>query len=325
MNRINLTLPKGSLERGTYELLERAFYKVSGQERTYRPRISDPEISLKVLRPQEIPVFVAGGLYDVGITGADWVQETEADVKKLLDLKFGRVKLIVAVPDRKPSLSVDSLLEDRWSEGAPVRISTEYLNIATKYIKSREPYKVRFGSKEPKVVTPWWTKGRNEDAVIYLSFGATEAKPPEDAEMIVDVMETGTSLQQNGLRVVDTILESSAWLITNKVAMKDPWKKEKILGLMASLKGVVDARERLHIFVNVREENLPKLLKEIPALKKPTVGKLSEEGWYAVNTVIERSQLHDLLPALRRLAQGVVVHEPQQVLSIEEMMEESGL
>ena len=284
MDRINLALPKGSLEKGTYELLERAFYQISGRERTYRPSINDPEISVKILRPQEIPVYVAGGLYDVGITGEDWVRETEADVKRLLDLKFGHVKLIAAIPDNL-SPSVDALLRDRWEDGKPVRVSTEYLNIAAKYLKSRPAYRRRYGSQEPMVVTPWWTKGENPDAVIYLSFGATEAKPPEDAEMIVDVMETGTSLQQNGLKAVDTLMESSGCLIASRKAFLDPWKKEKILGLLASMKGVVDARERLHIFVNVKAENLSPLLNEISALKRPTVSALSDKGWFAVNTV----------------------------------------
>jgi len=168
------------------------------------------------------------------------------------------------------------------------------------------------------IVTPWWRSGDNPKAKIYLSFGATEAKPPEIADLIVDVTETGTTLEQNSLRQAETIMTSTAHLVTNRSALKDPWKREKIHDLKIMLRGVVEAQKKLHIFVNVREENLQKLLSELVALKRPTISPLSEKGWYAVNTVISRNELLKMLPTLRRLAQGLVVHEPQQILSLEE-------
>jgi ATP phosphoribosyltransferase len=274
---------------------------------------------LKILRPQEIPIYVAEGLQDVGITGSDWIRETGAEVEQLQDLEYGRVRIVAAIPKSMPYSSVDSLFEGLWNQNRPVRISTEYLNIASQYVKSVPGYKSRFGFQEPLIVTPWWRKGENRNATIYLSFGATEAKPPEDADLILEVTETGTSLEQNDLKAIDTVLESTAQLIANKQALADPWKSEKIYDVLTLLKGVVEALKRLHIFVNVKEENLQELLSRLPALRKPSITPLSTKGWYAINTVVEKGQLLKLLPTLRKLAQGLVVHEPQQVLSLEEL------
>jgi len=258
-------------------------------------------------------------MQDLGITGIDWIKETAADVEQLQNLEYGRVLIITAIPKSMPYASTNSLFEDFWKEGRPVRISTEYLNIAAQYVKSIPAYRSRFGGQEPLVVTPWWRKGENANVAIYLSFGATEAKPPEDADLIIEVTETGRSLEQNELKPIDTILESTAYLIANKRALADPWKREKIYDVLTLLKGVVEAQKRLHLFVNVREENLQELLSKLPALRQPTVSPLSKKGWYSINTVVEKGQLLQLLPTLRKLAQGLVVHEPQEVLSLEEI------
>lgn len=323
MNKIKFVIPKGSLERETFKILERAGYEVSGQERTYRPTISDPKIELKLLRPQEIPIFVAEGLHDVGITGMDWVVETNADVETLLNLEYGRVRIVLATPRVWVDVnSLSTLLERFWSRGEGIRISTEYLNITLRYVKSNPLYRRFFGDEEPLVITPWWRRGENSKVSVFLSFGATEAKPHEDADAIVDVVETGTTLEQNNLKPVETLMESSAVLIANKESIMDPSKREKIYDILTLLKGVVDGRKKLHIFINVKEENLPKIIGQLPALKRPTIAPLSAEGWYAVNTVIDRSQFLELLPTLRKLAQGLVVHEPRQILPLEEIMEE---
>ncbi len=316
--QLKLALPKGSLEKATFEIFQKAYYRISGQDRTYRPYINDPDIELRILRPQEIPIYVADGVQDVGITGIDWIRETGADVEKVLDLEYGRVKIVTAFPKSAPYEKASELLEDFWKKGREVRVSAEYLNITADYLKSIPSYKKLFGKKEPMIVTPWWRKGDNSKAKIYLSFGATEAKPPEIADLIVDVTETGTTLEQNNLRQAETIMTSTAHLVANRSALKDPWKREKIHDLKIMLRGVVEAQKKLHIFVNVREENLQKLLSEMVALKRPTISPLSEKGWYAVNTVISRNELLKMLPTLRRLAQGLVVHEPQQILSLEE-------
>jgi len=321
--RVRFSIPKGSLWEGTYKILERAGYEISGYERSYKPAINDPGISLKILRPQEIPSFVSEGLIDVGITGEDWLSETNADVEVLLKLGYGKVRICFIVP--KPWTHINSLsdlIKTFYERGKPLRISTEYLNITSKFIVDNEIYKKFFGDSEPVIITPWWKKGSNEMVRIMLSFGATEAKPPEDADAIVDVVETGITLERNDLKIIETIMESQAILIANKRSLTNPEKREKIYDILTLLKGVVEAKGKLHIFVNVKEENLRELLRRLPALKGPTISRLSKEGWYAINTVIDKQVFLQLLPTLRRLAQGLVVYEPKQVLPLEEIVEE---
>ncbi|MCW4046409.1 MAG: ATP phosphoribosyltransferase [Candidatus Bathyarchaeota archaeon] len=319
MEKVKFAIPAGSLSKATFEILQRSGYKVSGQERTYRPTINDPKIELKILRPQEIPVFVGEGLQDVAITGQDWIKETCADVEVLQDLEYGKIRLVVAVPKSFTTNSITDLMEDIWAKGRNFRVSTEYLNIAAEYIKSNPAYQKRFGDAEPLIVTPWWRKGNNPRAKIFLSFGATEAKPPENSDCIIDVTETGSTIEANNLKIIDTVMRSSAVLIANKTALRDPEKKEKIYDILTLLKGVVDGSKRIHIFVNVEKSNLQKLLAELPALKNPTISPLADENWCSVNTIIEKDQLIELLPKIRKLAQGIVVYEPRQVLALDQI------
>lgn len=321
MKKVRFALPKGSLESATYEILSKAGYKLSGQERTYRPSINDPGIEPRILRPQEIPIYVAEGLQDIGITGLDWIKETNSDVEVLLNLEYGAIKLVLAIPKPWNINSLSQLIEEFWKEKKELRISTEYLNTTVSYLKSNPKYKDCYGHLDPLVITPWWRIGNNPSVSVFLSFGATEAKPPETADAIVDVTETGTTLEQNNLKIIETISESTAYLIANKDALKDVEKREKIYDILTLLKGVVDGRKKLHIFVNVSETNLQELLRQLPALKRPTVSPLSEKGWYSVNTVIEKNIFMELLPKLRKLAQGLVVYEPRQVLSLDEIFE----
>lgn len=316
---IKLSLPKGSLEKATFAFFEKAGYKIRGQDRTYRPLINDSEIEIKILRPQEIPLFVAEGVQDLGITGADWIKETKAQVQPLLDLEYGSVRLVMAVPKAQTTMTFPEICRRQWEARKKLRISTEYLNIASEYLTSLPFYKDLFGTKSPKQITPWWTKGDNDLASIYLSFGATEAKPPEDADAIMDVVETGTTLEQNGLGIVETVLRSNATLIANPKALNNEKKREKILDIMSMLKGAVEGGKKLHIFVNVRKENLQELLATLPALKRPTISELSDKDWYSVNTVIDKEYLIKIIPKLRKLAQGLVVHEPRQILPLEEI------
>jgi ATP phosphoribosyltransferase len=319
MEKVKLAIPAGSLSKATFEILQRSGYKVSGQERTYRPTINDPKIELKILRPQEIPVFVGEGLQDVAITGQDWIRETGADVEVLQDLEYGKIRLVVAVPKTFATNSITKLMEELWSKGKNFRASTEYLNIAADFIKNNPAYQKRFGNADPLIVTPWWRKGDNPRVKIFLSFGATEAKPPENSDCIIDVTETGSTIEANNLKIIDTVLRSSAVLIANKTALQDPEKKEKIYDILTLLKGVVDGSKRIHIFVNVKKTNLKKLLADLPALRNPTVAPLADEDWCSVNTIIEKDCLITLLPKIRKLAQGIVVYEPRQVLALEEI------
>ncbi len=320
MEKVKFAIPAGSLSKATFEILARSGYKVSGQERTYRPTINDPKIELKILRPQEIPFFVSEGLQDAGITGRDWIKETKVDVEVLQNLEYGKIRLVVAVPKIMGEIgSISDIMEDVWSKGKNFRVSTEYLNIASEYIKSNPSYKKRFGNSDPIMVTPWWRKGDNPRAKIFLSFGATEAKPPENSDCIIDVTETGSTLEANNLKIIETAMESSAVLIANKKSLEDTEKKEKIFDIMTLLKGVVDGSKRIHIFVNVRKVNLQKLLTSLPALKNPTIAPLADDAWCSVNTVIEKDCLIELLPKIRKLAQGLVVYEPRQVLALDEI------
>nr|BAJ48231.1 ATP phosphoribosyltransferase [Candidatus Caldarchaeum subterraneum] len=321
---IKFAVPKGSLETATQEFLAKAMLRLRGAERTYRPVVDDRDIEVKILRPQEIPVFVAGGAYDIGITGVDWVRETGADVLQLLDLEYGYVKLVIAAPKNSPHKTLDQYIEEYARAKKPLKISTEYLNTAASYIASKPVYRKIYGDQQPMIITPWWRKGENNMVRVYLSFGATEAKPPEEADIIVDASATGITLEQNNLTPIETITESTAILIANKQSFNDPVKREKILDILTLLKGVVESGKKLHIFVNVHEENLEKLLTSLPALKSPTISQLSNKGWYAINTVIPKNEFLKILPTLRKLAQGLVVHEPNLILPLEEIMTTQG-
>ena len=325
MTKVKFAIPKGHLGDQTQRILERAGYHVTGHDRTYRPGINDPGIELKVLRPQEIPTFVSEGVQDVGISGRDWVAENNADVETLLDLEYARVRLVFAVPKNWNNVNdLSGLIRQSIENNETLRVSTEYLNAAKEYIMKNPVYVATYGEKTPVVVTPWWRIGDNEKVAIYLSFGATEAKPPEDADAILEVIETGTSLRQNGLKVIEEVMQTSALLIANKDALRNPEKQEKILDILTLLRGAVDGAKKLHIFANVEKCNLDTLLEKLPALKRPTVSELSDPEWCAINTVIDKNRFIQILPILRQLAQGLVLYEPRQVLPLDEITLENG-
>ncbi len=319
MTKVKFAIPKGSLEEATFKILEKSWTKVNRKSRTYRVFLDDPEINVKMLRPQEIPILVSAGLYDVGITGKDWIGETKANVESILDLEYGKIKLVIAIPDKYKFKNLDAMITDYAKKKKILRISSEYLTTASKFLKQLKSYKKFYGSKDPLIVTPWVRLGTNKNVQIHLSFGATEAKPPDDVDAIMDVTETGTTLQQNKLKIIDKVLESNAFLVANKNSLKDKSKREKIFDIVTLMRGAVHGRKYLHIYVNVREKNLKKLLKEIPSLKKPTISPLSEKGWLGVNTVIPKSDFHKIIPKLRKIAQGLVVHETRQILELEEI------
>ncbi len=309
----------------TLRTLQRAGYRITGETRTYKPNINDDHIEVRVLRPQEIPIYVADGLQDVGITGSDWIRETGADVKQLLDLGYAKVRIVLAVP--KSMIQLESLgdLVLSFAEGnKTLRIATEYLGLAKESLMGLPEYRELYGDSEPLVVTPWWKTGTNQNVAIYLSFGATEAKPPIGADAIIEVVDTGTSLRQNGLEVIEELYQSSAVLICNRDAINKPEKREKILDIATLLNGVVEARKRLHIFVNVKKDNLNTLLRLLPALKEPTVSPLANSDWVAVNTVINREEYLRCIPSLRRISQGLVVYEPLQVLPLASELPKEG-
>ncbi|MGY5853058.1 MAG: ATP phosphoribosyltransferase [Candidatus Thorarchaeota archaeon] len=323
MNKVRLAIPNGHLSRATLDTFARAGYRISGQERTFTPIINDHHIGVRLLRPQEIPTFVAEGLQDIGVTGKDWLRETEANVETLLDMEYSRVRLVVAVSESMSEVdSLSDLLRLYGDSPEPLRVFTEYLTIASDAIRNNPVYREKYGSEEPTIVTPWWKKGTNSQVGLYLSFGATEAKPPTLADAIVEAVDTGASLRQNGLKVIEVLMESTAVLVSNKDALRNPSKREKIFDIMTLLRGVVEGRRKLHIFANVERAHLDTLLDQLPALQNPTISPLSDDKWVAINTVVDRTRFLQLVPALRRLAQGLVVYEPRQVLPLDDIRQE---
>jgi ATP phosphoribosyltransferase len=319
MTAVKFAIPKGSLEEAVFALMEKSWTKVSRKSRTYRVKLDDPQITVKMLRPQEIPTFVSDGLYDVGITGKDWISETKSDVQPLLDLEIGKIKLVIAIPDSYKFKSIDEMIASYAKQKKILRISSEYLTTASKYLKQQKSYKKLYGNKDPQIVTPWMRIGTNKNVQIHLSFGATEAKPPDAVDAIMDVTETGTTLEQNQLKITEVVMQSSAHLIANKNSLRDKSKREKIYDILTMMRGAVQGRKYLHIYLNVEEKNLSKLLSSLPSLKKPTISQLSQKGWYGINTVIPKSEFHKMIPKLRKIAQGLVVHEPRQILELEEI------
>ena len=321
MPKLRFVIPKGSLQEATLQLLEQAGYSVKAVERSYRPWINDPEISLKLLRPQEIPTLIQEGAHELGIAGMDWVNETDADVQLLSELDYGKVSIVLAVPNSWEGVnSLSDLIRNFAHSGRPIRIATEYINLTLKHVMRNSEYQKHFGNKTPEVITPWSRYGENPNVKVMLSFGATEAKPPEDADAIVDNTETGTTLKSNELKTIEVLDQSQAVLIANKEALKEKWKGEKIRDVMTLLVGVVEARKKLHLFMNVKEENIEPLLEQLPALKRPTISPLAgAEGWFALNTVVAKEDFLKLIPVLRKLAQGIVVYEPKGVLPLEEI------
>ncbi len=323
--QLKLTIPKGSLQEVVTNFFERAGLKLNfSSSRDYRPSINDPEIYLKLLRPQEIPNYLIGeDEFDVGISGIDWVKETNADVEIVLDLEIGGVKIVFCVPTYWDHIkSLDDVLTSFHAEKKVFRISTEYLTLSLNYLMKNPTYLNLYGDKAPLVITPWKKWGENDKVKIFLSFGATEAKPPEEVDAIIDNTQTGSTLRENNLKIVEIIDQSTAVLIANKNALQDEWKSEKIKDLKVLLMGVIEASKKLHIFMNVEKKNLANIISQLPALKKPTISKLAgddSDNWYAINTIIKKEDFLNLIPYLRKYAQGLVVHEPRQILPLEEI------
>ncbi len=273
---LRLVLPKGSLEKQTLELFSSADLGVRrSSEVDYRATIDDPRIDdVRILRPQEIPRYVADGLFDIGITGRDWIEETGAEVISLGQLKYSKVtnnpiRVVLAVGGDSPVMTPEDL-----HDGA--RISTEYPNLTGAYLRSR---------------------GIN--AEISLSYGATEAKIPEIADAVVEITETGRALHAAGLRIVATVLESYTELIANPVAFADPKKAHAMGQILTLLHGALEARTRVLVKLNVAEEDLERVIAVLPSLKSPTVSKLFGDGGYALETVVEKSAINVLIPELK--------------------------
>jgi ATP phosphoribosyltransferase len=273
---LRLVLPKGSLERATLELFEAADLTIRrSSDVDYRATIDDPRVTdVRILRPQEIPTYVAEGLYDVGVTGRDWIEETASDVVSLGQLRYSKnterpFSIVLAVADDAPWRSVEDLPDG-------VRVSTEYPQLATRYLADRG---VR--------------------AEVRLSYGATEAKVPDVADAVVEGTETGRTLRAAGLRIVDTVLDSYTELIANPRAAADAAKRHAMDQLRTLLDGALEARGRVLLKCNVPGDSLDKVIELLPSMKAPTVSQLFGSDGYAVETVVQKSGVNVLIPALR--------------------------
>lgn len=289
MSLLKLGIPKGSLQEATLDLFARAGWKITLSARSYVPTIDDPEIECLMVRAQEMARYVETGTLDAGITGHDWVVETEADVAELSELvyakqRLARVRWVLAAPEDSGIRAPQDL------EGKV--IATEVVQITQKYL-------AKHGVK----------------ARVEFSWGATEVKVPQLADAIVEVTETGSSLRANRLRVVDTVLESATVFIMNHAAARDCWKSQKAENLILMLQGAIAAASKVGLLLNVHRNDLPGVLGVLPALKKPTVSALSDPEWVAVNTIIEEAVVRQILPKLKAAkAEGIVEYPLNKIV-----------
>jgi len=273
---LKLVLPKGSLEKATLELFDAADLPVERSSSVaYKATIADPRIeSVRILRPQEIPTYVADGLFDIGITGRDWIEETSSAVESLGEMKYSKatakpVRIVMAVPGDSPWQSVADL-------PAGVRVSTEYPEITRRFLENA-----------------------GVEADVRLSYGATEAKVPDIVDVVVDITETGRALKAAGLRIIDTLVTSYTELIANPAAYADPDKAHAMRQIHTLLQGVLDARGKVLVKMNVPIDALDTVIDLLPSMKAPTVNELFRGAGYAIETVVPKNEINILIPALR--------------------------
>ena len=287
--KLKLGIPKGSLEAATIDLFRRAGYNITTSSRSYFPAIDDHEIECMLIRAQEMARYVEDGILDAGLTGRDWVEESEAKVEAIADLiyakqSFGKVRWVLAVPEASPFQSVKDL------EGRI--IATELVSTTKRYLESH-------GVK----------------AKVEFSWGATEVKPPVLADAIVEVTETGSSLRANKLKIIDTLLESNTQLIANCKSWQDAWKRRKLEDMKMLLEGAISALGKVGLMLNVHKDQIDAVLKVLPALKRPTISHLSDDDWLAVNTILDESTVRDIIPRLKQAgAQGIVEYPLNKIV-----------
>jgi len=282
--KLKLALPKGSLQKTTFELFEKAGWRINIGARELFPGIDDPELEAVLLRAQEIAGYVERGVFDCGITGKDWVIEQGAKVTEICPLTYSKtgfrpVRWVVAVPENSP------IKKPRDLNGK--RIATEAVNLTKKYLKEK-----------------------SIKAEVEFSWGATEAKAML-VDAIVEVTETGSSLKANNLRIVDTVMWSEPVLIANsKIYKKDSWKKEKINTIAMMLKGALQAFGQVGLKMNVPKDKLDAVLKVLPALHTPTLAQLAGSDWYSVEVVVEEKKVRQLIPKLKKAGASGIIEYP---------------
>lgn len=281
MNKLIIGLPKGSLQESTYALFAKAGFHIKGSSRSYFPAIDDNEIELRLLRSQEMSRYVEQGMLDAGISGLDWIAANGSDVHVLCDMVYSKVskrpvRWVLAVPEDSDIQSVKDL------EGK--RIATEGVALVER-----------------------WLAEHGVTAEVEFSWGATEVKVPDFVDAIVDITETGSSLRAHNLRIVDTLMESYTQFFCSKETQADDWKKSKLDKIALLLKAALNATDKVLLKMNVATKNLEAVKARLPALHAPTVSGLSDEGWYAIETVVEESIVREIIPELKASgAEGII-------------------
>lgn len=286
---LKLGIPAGSLQEATGELFRRAGYKITYASRSYYPSIDDPEVHCTLIRAQEMPRYVQDGSLDCGLTGYDWILENDAKVVEMAELVFSKVsrrpvRWVLAVPNDSPIQSVKDL------QGK--RIATEVVNLTRR-----------------------WLAQHGVEAQVEFSWGATEVKPPRLADAIVEVTETGSSLKANNLRIVTDLLQSTTRFIANEKAHADAWKREKMEDMILMLKGAMAAEGKVGLMMNVQKDDLPAVIKILPALQNPTISSLSDDHWVAVNTILAEDVVRHIVPQLKGAgARGIVEYPLNKII-----------
>lgn len=282
--KLKLALPKGSLEEATYALMRKAGFNTSVSSRSYFPMVDDSEMEVVLYRPQEMPRYVEDGVVDCGLTGHDWVVENSSKVLELCELHYSKrtrnpIRWVLAVHE-------DSLFK-KVQDLQGKKIATELVKVTEDYLRKN---KVK--------------------AEVEFSWGATEVKPPKLADAIVEATETGSSLQANRLRIIDTVLVSTTRFIANEKSYADPWKRRKMDNVVLLLKGAILAQDKVGLKMNVSEKDLKKVLQILPAMKTPTISSLSDKGWYDVETIIDEAVVREIIPELKKAGANGIIEYP---------------
>ena len=284
-----LGLPKGSLQDATIKLFGKAGFNISVSSRSYRPSIDDDELDGRFVRAQEVSRYVEHGYFDCGLTGQDWVCENDSDVVEVCDLVYSRAsnkrsKWIIAVPEASSVQSVKDL------EGK--RIATEVVNITRQYLKEN-----------------------GVNASVEFSWGATEVKVPDLVDAIVDLTETGNSIRANKLRIVDTLLYTNTVLIANKAAWEIPEKRRKIESIAMLLQSALEANTKVGLKLNIEKVKLDSILSSLPALRNPTINRLTDESWVAIDTILDEKVVREIIPELKKFgAEGIIEYPLNKVV-----------
>jgi ATP phosphoribosyltransferase len=286
---LKLGLPKGSLQEPTFALFEKAGYSFKSSSRSYQPISDDPSIEPILLRPQEIPSYLEQGVIDVGLTGADWIADTGAEVHEICELRYSKltnnpIRVVLAAHQDSPICSIKDL------KGA--RIATEYVRLTEKYLQDHQV-----------------------EASVEFSWGACEVKVPTLVDAIVVNTETGSSLRAHNLRIVDTLLTSTTRFVAGRQAWENSWKREKIEGLSILLTGAMNAAKLVGLKMNLPSEKREEILGILPALRTPTLSPLADPQWIAAEVILDHAQVRELIPSLKRAgATGLVEYPLNKVI-----------